>query len=169
MTKLIWLSGLLLLLLLGCGASGDKSTTQSAPTASEKIKAPLELRVEYPASLERGKTYQAKLKFTAHREIEITEINYVHPKAYRGSIPASGKISQRMKLDEKFDNTIPFSIQDNIKDGYLVVTVSYLLNDQVQKASTSIRLFADEFLPKTNDLDIKEDDGSTTSLKVYQQ
>lgn len=168
MTKLILLSGVFVL-LLGCGTSGEKSTAPASPTASEKIKAPLELRVEYPSSLERGKTYQAKLKFSAHREIEITEIQYAHPKAYRGSVPQSGKISQRMKSDEKFDNTIPFSIQDNIKDGYLVVTVSYLLNDQVQKTSTSIRLFADEFLPKTKDLDIQEEDGSTTSLKVYQQ
>lgn len=170
MLKIILISGLFAV-ITGCGSSGEKTTAKTdQPIGSEhKIKAPLELRVDYPKSLERGKNYQAKINFKANRDLEITDISYTHPKSYRGTVPASGRISQRLKSDEKFDNTIPFSVQDNMKDGYLVITVSYLLNDQVLTTSSSVRLFADEFLPKTQDLNIKEDDGSTTSLKVYQQ
>lgn len=156
-------------ILFSCGNTTEKTSSVAEKAVSEKIKSPLEIKVSYPVKLEKGKSYQAEVKLIAHRNLEVTEMNYSHPRAYRGTVPTSGKISQKLETDQNINNTIPFTVQENLKDGYLVISVSYLINDKSFTTSSSIRLFADEFLPKTNEITVKEEDGSQTTLIVYPQ
>ncbi len=148
-------------------ASADSTVKKSNFRLSD-VKGPLQMGVEYPEHLLKGRSYSAKLNLKTNREIEIVSIEYSAPESYKGSKPAADKSLRRMKSSSQSENAIPFAIQNDMKDGYLVVKVTYVYNDQTMTASSSIRLFADEYLDKGTDIQIKETDGSTTNLKVLQ-
>lgn len=146
----------------------SSSSTEIQQTKLSDVKGPLQIGIEYPEKLVKGRSYSAKLNMKANKEIDIISIDYSVPEMYKGSKPASDKTLRRMKISSNSESTIPFSIQNDMKDGYLVVKVTYVYNDQTMTTSTSIRLFADEFLEKGKDIQIKENDGTTTNLKVLQ-
>lgn len=132
------------------------------------IKGPLQIGLEYPDQLVKGRSYTAKLNLKANRELEIVSVEYSVPESYKGSKPAADRTVRRMRSSALSENSIPFTVQNDMKDGYLIVKVTYVFNDQTMTASSSIRLFADEYLDRGKDIQIKEADGTTTNLKVLQ-